>query len=367
MHPIHRLRELGQSVWLDHMDRALVLSGELDRMIEVDGLAGLTSNPTIYQKAIARTDDYDALVRDAPASESAADVFERIQTRDLTLVCDRFRGLYEATNCADGFVSIEVSPLLARDTDASIQAARRLWTAVSRANLLVKIPGTREGLPAIHECLAQGININVTLLFSVPRYCEVADAYFRALERRVRAGEPIDGIASVASFFVSRVDTKVDVLLERLGERGAELRGQIAIANAKVAYEEYERLYSSERWRRLAAMGARPQRLLWGSTSPKNPAYPDLYYVEELIGPETVDTMPLATFRAYVDHGYPDRRLRAERHLAHQELAGLAALGIDLCRANTELEDEGVHAFISSYCAAEGAIAEKRRAFRKSA
>ncbi|MBX3258782.1 MAG: transaldolase [Labilithrix sp.] len=365
MNPIRRLEELEQSVWLDYIDRKLLTSGALDRLVG-QGLRGLTSNPTIFQKAIAGSSDYDELIRSASPSERNASVLERLMVRDLALACDRLRPVYEASGGRDGFASIEVPPRIAEDCAASVEHALRLWTLVQRPNLMVKIPGTRAALPAIESCLSHGININITLLFSVPRYREVVEAYLRALEARVERNDPVERIASVASFFVSRVDTKVDEALDGLeGDRrieGRELRGAIALANAKLAYEEYERMYGSERWARLAARGAHPQRLLWASTSPKDPAYPDLYYVEALVGPETVDTVTPDLFRAYLDRGDPALRLTADRERAHAQVAALARLGIDFGRIADELEEEGIAAFAASYDKALASIADKRRA-----
>jgi len=375
MDPIHRLRELGQSVWLDFVDHRIIESGDLDRLIRHEGLRGMTSNPTIFQKSIAASSDYDALIRGAPADESDGSVFDRLAAADVALACDRFRALYDETDGADGFVSIEVSPRLARDTTGTIREARRLWSSVSRPNAMVKIPGTREGLAAIEQCLTEGININITLLFAIDRYVEVAGAYARALEARLRDGAPIDRIASVASFFVSRVDTKVDAALDRLdvapavgalrGERRRAERGRAAIANAKLAYEQFERIRGSERWQRLAASGARPQRLLWASTSPKDPRYPDLMYAEALIGPDTVDTMTKETFHAFAERGRPEARLPLGRDEAREHVAALAALGIDLPRVADELEEEGIRLFAASFDGALATIAEKRRASRR--
>lgn len=368
MNTIQRLWQLGQSAWLDFIDQALLASGELSRLIQRDGLRGLTSNPTIFQRSIAASADYDELIQGAPSSDSASAILERLMVRDLGAACDHLRPVYDSSDGADGFASIEVAPSLARDTEGSAEQARRLRRSVSRPNLMVKIPGTREGLPAIERCLAEGINVNITLLFSVSRYLEVAEAYLRALETRVARREPIDRIASVASFFVSRVDTKVDKALDGLQgsrrERGKELRGQIAVANAKLAYQEFERMLGGERWQRLAAQGARPQRLLWGSTSTKDPAYPDLYYVEALVGAQTVDTMPTETFRAYLDHGSPEPRLTRDRERAHQQIADLTTLGIDLGEVTRELEEEGVASFAASFDEALESIAEKRRMLR---
>lgn len=367
MHPIRRLGELGQSVWLDFLDHDLLASGELQRLIEQDRLRGQTSNPTIFQKAIASGTAYDDFVRGAPVGESDASVFERIQVREVSAACDAFRRVYEESRGADGFVSIEVQPRLAHDTAGSIEEARRLWSRVGRPNLMVKIPGTREGLPAIQQCLAEGININITLLFSVDRYKEVAEAYARALEARTAEGQSIDRLASVASFFVSRVDTKVDKALDKLTgamlECGRAERGQAAIANAKLAYDAYGRIFAGERWSRLAMRGARPQRVLWASTSTKDPAYPDLYYAEALIGPATVDTVTMETFRAYLDHGQPEVRLPLGVEEAGKHIGALATLGLDFTRMTQELEDDGVSAFAASFDQAVATIANKRRAF----
>jgi transaldolase len=361
MHPVRRLLELGQSAWLDFLDHQIVTSGELRRMIEEGGLRGVTSNPTIFQKAIAASRDYDDLVRAAPPRDSDRAIFERICVRDIQLACDQLRATYDAAAGADGFVSIEVAPALAHDTRGSIDEARRLWSEVSRPNVMVKIPGTREGLPAIERCLDEGININVTLLFGIERYSEVADAYLEALEARVARGAPIERVASIASFFVSRVDTKVDRALDATKDpRARVLRGGAGIANAKLAFERYERIFASERAQRLLARSARRQRVLWGSTSPKDPLYPDLYYAEALIGPGTVDTMTKETFRAYLDHGRPEARLGEAPDEARAHLAGLAELGIDFARVTQELEDEGVRAFAASYDKALAAIADKR-------
>lgn len=361
MNPFQRLRQLGQSVWLDFIDRPLIESGDLDRLI-ADGLGGMTSNPTIFQKAIGKGDGYDDFIAQFPAEESEDSLFERIQVRDVTNACDRFLPLWQSSNGTDGFVSIEVSPSAAHDTQISIDDARRLWAAVDRPNAMVKIPGTREGIPAIEECLAEGININITLLFSVQRYAEVLGAYMNALERRRSRSQPIDRLASVASFFVSRVDTKVDKLLGK----NPDLRGQTAIANAKLAYRHLLRTMDGKRWRALSSAGARTQRLLWASTSTKDPAYSDLHYVEALIGPDTVDTMPLETLRAFLDHGSAEPRLLRHLDPAKAHVANLAKLGIDFSKILRELEDEGVQAFAASWSAALSTIRDRRRESRLS-
>jgi transaldolase len=285
---------------------------------------------------------------------------------DIALACDKLRPVYDASGGTDGFASIEVSPGVARDCPGSVEQARRLWKAVERPNLMVKIPGARPGVPAIESCLTHGININITLLFSVQRYREVIEAYLRALEARVACHDPIDRIASVASFFVSRVDVKVDKALAALPDASRDeasgLRGQIGIANARIAYELYERIYGSDRWKALAARGAHPQRLLWASTTPKDPAYRDVYYVEALIGADTVDTMTPECLRAFLDHGEAQPRLASERPRAHEQLDRLLTLGIDFARITDELEDEGIAAFADSYNKALKSVAEKRSA-----
>jgi len=368
MHPISRLRDLGQSIWLDFIERALFASGEIDRLIERDGLTGVTSNPTIFQKAIASSSDYDAFILGAAGDEPDRAVYERLEVADVAMACDRFAPVYERTAGADGFVSIEVSPSLAHDADGEVQEARRLWKSVSRPNLMVKIPGTREGVAAIERCLAEGINVNITLLFSVTRYADVAQAYLRALEARVGRGEPVGRLASVASFFVSRVDAKVDATLDARAASGGGSRvverGRTAIANAKLAYELYERDFVGHRWERLAREGARPQRLLWASTSPKDPKYGPLYYAEALVGRNTVDTVTPETLREYIGHGNPEERLTRGREEARGHMRRLAELGVDFERTAQELEDEGVEAFGASIDKTMALIAEKRRVRR---
>ena len=366
MNPLRALRELGQSVWLDYLDRSLLASGELDQMIGEDGLSGMTSNPTIFQKAIAGSVDYDGTIAAAPPEESEARIFEHIEVEDVTRACDGFRRVYDETRGADGFVSIEVAPELANDTSRTVDEVHRLWGSVARPNVMVKIPGTLEGLPAIERCLADGINVNVTLLFSVRRYLEVFQAFLRALETRAARGLPLDSIGSVASFFVSRIDTKVDRALDTLtdaGRRGLgrSLRGQIAVANAKLAYRGNRRMIADPRWLTLAAKGARPQRLLWGSTSTKDPAYPDVYYVDALVAPDTVDTMPLETLRAYRDHGKPQVRIHEGVELARAQFETLVNIGVDFDVIAYELENEGVRLFTESHHRALQTIAGKRK------
>ena len=366
--PLTRLHDLGQSIWLDYIRRDMLLDGSQARLIREDGLAGQTSNPTIFQKAIAESDLYDQDIRSA-GSRSPGEVFESIAVTDIRTAADLFRPLYDRTGGGDGFVSIEVEPDLAWDTDGSIDAARRLWREVDRPNVMVKIPGTAEGLPAIRECLAEGININITLLFSVERYHEVMDAWFEALERRAGRDEPIDRIASVASFFVSRVDTKVD---QRIAERLARasdddrgkleaIEGKIGIDNARLAYAAHERRFGDERFAALAERGARPQRPLWASTSTKNPGYPDVYYAEALIGPGTVNTLPPETLEAYRDHGDPAVRIRDDLDGARRRVESLGDLGIDFPAVLEELEKEGVEKFADSFHALLETLEEKRK------
>jgi len=371
MGTLRRLRELGQSVWLDYLDQRLLRSEELAALIADDGLAGMTSNPTILQGAIAGSSDYDETIRGASPSEPDASILERIAARDVAEACDRFLPVWESARGADGFVSIEVSPELAYDTEATMADARRLWSTVARPNLMLKIPGTRQGVAAIEQCLVDGMNVNVTLLFSARRYLDVVDAYVRALEARAARLQALD-VASVASFFVSRVDTEVDRALDalpagRARETGRHLRGCTAIANAKLAYEAYQRVIDSERWGELAAHGARPQRLLWASTSTKDPAYPDVHYADSLVAPDTVDTMTLETLRAYRDHGAPEVRITRGLERAREQLATLGTLGIDFDRVTRELEEEGVRAFVDSHRRALATIADKRRAIAAAA
>jgi transaldolase len=347
--PLLRLGELGQSPWFDNITHDLITSGKLARLIRDDGLRGMTSNPTIFEKAIAGTPVYDDLIRRlADEGRDGPGIFEGIAVEDVRLACDVFRPTYEATGGVDGTVSIEVSPTLGTDTAGTIAEAERLWHSVNRPNVMVKIPGTAEGLPAIEHCLTEGININITLLFAVERYAEVIEAFLRALEARAAKGEPIDRMCSVASFFVSRVDTKVDPQLDRIGDPKG-IRGKTAIANAAMAYQLFERTVASDRWQKLAAKGARPQRPLWASTSTKDPKYPDIYYVEALIAPHTVDTMPPETFEAYRDHGKPEVRIHQAIAEAPAQLAALEASGISLRQVTQELEVEGVQKFGASF------------------
>jgi transaldolase len=346
--PLITLGELGQSPWYDFITRQLITSGELKRLMEQDGLQGMTSNPTIFEKAIGGSEDYDEDIRRLSGEgRNPQEIFEAIAVSDVQAACDVFRPLYDRDSQL-GLVSIEVSPGAANDSGRTIAEARRLWQFVNRPNLMVKIPGTREGLFPIAQCLSEGININITLLFSVERYAEVIDAFLTGLERRAALGQPIDRIRSVASFFVSRVDGKVDPELDRLGDP-KKLRGTAAIANACVAYEMFEKRFAEPRWKALEAKGAFAQRPLWASTSTKDKRYPDTYYVEALIAPQTVNTIPPATFDAYRDHGKPEVRIYQGIARAPGQLAALTENGIDLRKVTAELETEGVASFAKSF------------------
>lgn len=357
--PLVTLGKLGQSPWYDFITRDLVQSGALRRLIEDDGLMGMTSNPTIFEKAVSTSDLYDEEIRRLTAEgKGPAEVFEALAVADVQAACDVFKPLYERTHGVDGTVSLEVSPGVAHDTQGTIAEAERLWKRVARPNVMIKIPGTAAGLPAISHCLAAGININVTLLFSVARYREVIDAFFRGVEERAAVGEPIDRLASVASFFVSRVDGRVDPELDKRGDP-AKLRGTIAIANAATAYAVFEEEFQGPRWQKLAVRGAQVQRPLWASTSTKDPKYPDTYYVEALIGPNTVNTLPPDTFAAYGDHGKPAVRIHDAIERAPGQLEALAGCGIDLAAVTAFLETDGVTKFAASYTSLLAGIAAK--------
>ncbi|HET8626622.1 MAG TPA: transaldolase [Thermomicrobiales bacterium] len=372
-HPANRLLALakvGQSVWLDFITRELVRKGKLQWMIDEDGLRGMTSNPTIFQKAIAGSDDYDdQLAQLAQQGKNAEQIFEGLAVTDIQEACDHFRPLYDRTNGEDGFVSIEVGPSLAHDTAGTIAEARRLWKKVNRPNVMVKVPGTEEGWPAVEQLIGEGLNINITLLFSLRNHEQVMWRYIAGLEKRAAAGQPLDHIASVASFFVSRVDTLVDKLLEqRIAQAsGAEaetlrgLLGKSAIANAKLAYRNYQRIFSHDRFLNVKAKGARVQRCLWASTSTKNAAYSDVLYVDSLIGPDTVNTLPLATIEAFKDHGTVARTLTEGVEEASATLGALAEAGIDYDAVTKQLEDEGVDAFAKSFDELIAGVEQKRK------
>jgi transaldolase len=365
INPLIRLGALGQSPWYDFITRDLIVSGELARLIADDGLRGMTTNPTIFEKAIGGSDLYDEDIRRLAAEgRRPAEIFEALAIEDVRAACDLFLPVYHESRGMDGLVSIEVSPTLARDSTGTIAEAERLWGRIARPNVMIKIPGTREGLPAITHCLAQGINVNVTLLFAVGRYREVVNAFMAGLEQRGTAGKPVSGIASVASFFVSRVDGKVDPQLRQMaGSAGEGLPiAKAAIANACAAYAAFEEVFASARWRALAAQGAMVQRPLWASTSTKDPALPDVYYVEALIADQTVNTLPPATFAAYRDHGRPEIRIREGMAAAGVILRLLADLGIGLDEVTRTLEVEGVASFAGSFDSLMKVIEQKAAA-----
>jgi transaldolase / glucose-6-phosphate isomerase len=357
MNTIEKLTSLGQSLWMDNIQRKLLENGELKALIERGDIRGMTSNPTIFNNAIAKTNDYDsALTPLAWAGWDAEKIFWQLAIEDIRAACDLFHPLYEETNGGDGFVSIEVSPYLAHDTDATVAQVEQLWARVRRPNLMVKIPATKEGVPAIHKSIAAGVNVNVTLIFSLRRYAEVMEAYLSGLEDHLAAGRSIDHIASVASFFVSRVDTKID---PKLPEE-SPLLGKAAIANAKLAYAEYQKTFAGSRWEDLKAKGARVQRPLWASTSTKNPAYPDTIYVDNLVGPDTVNTVPPATLDAVRDHAVAEVTLTHDLDQAQDVINQLEASGISMDVATQELEDEGVKAFADAFTQLLKTIDERR-------
>ena len=376
--PLRELARYGQSVWYDSLRRGILVSGELARYIEEDGLAGLTTNPAIYEKAISGSRDYaEALATLLPRPDlDAKAVYEQLAFHDIQAAADLLRPVYERTARGDGYVSLEVSPVVARDGDATLAEARRLWEALGRRNAMIKVPGTPEALPAIRQLLSEGVNVNVTLLFSRGAYAGVAEAHLAALEARAARGEDLSQLASVASFFVSRVHVLVDALLDALGarpaaagipQRAAALRGRVAIAHAKLAYQDWRALTSSPRWARLRAKGARAQRLLWASTSTKNPRYRDVMYAEELIGPDTVDTMPPATFEAFRDHGRVRPTLEAEVEGARRTLAELADLGVSIDDVTSRLLAEGLRLFAEPFARLLAAIDVRRAALARTA
>lgn len=369
--PLKQLNKFGQSVWHDYIRREEILSGGLKKRIDEDGLLGITSNPSIFEKAIAGSDDYDESIRQYVGEGLAAPkIFEKLAIEDIQNATDVFRGVFERTGGRDGYVSLEVSPLLAHDTQGSIEEARRLFAAVNRPNVMIKIPGTKEGLPAIEQTLTEGININITLLFGIERYSEVANIYLKALEKRVAGGKPIDKLASVASVFVSRIDALVDKQLEaRLAaaktpeerKKVEGLFGRVAVANTKLAYQKYKEIFLTPRFEALAKKGARIQRPLWGSTSTKNPRYSDIMYVQELIGRDTVNTVPTKTMDAYRDHGKPQAdTIEQGLDEARKVIATLPQVGIDLGAVTQQLEDNGVEAFANDYKKLLASIEEKK-------
>ena len=357
---LHQLSELGQSVWIDFLSREMLQSGGLERLMRDDAVVGVTSNPTIFQKAISQGDLYDEQIRAClEETDDPKEIFWKLAERDIGDACDVLRGVWDGTDGHDGYVSIEVDPNLAADTEATIDEAQRLHDQIDRPNLFVKIPATKEGLPAIEEMITRGKNINVTLIFSLERYAEVAEAYIRGLERLVDSGGDPSKVASVASFFVSRVDTETDKRLDEIGGHD-ELKGKLAIANAKLAYQRYKRIFSGGRWEKLAGAGATAQRCLWASTSTKNPAYRDVMYVEELIGPETVNTMPEETIEAFQNHGEVALTLERGIDEARRLFEQLAEAGVDYDDVVRVLEEEGVQKFADSFTELLDGIRAKR-------
>ena len=359
---LHTLADLGQSVWIDYLSRDLLRGGGLERLMREDAVTGVTSNPTIFQKAISAGDAYDQQLRELLEEQSdGPDAFFRLAERDVSDACDLLRPVWEATGGRDGYVSIEVDPNIAYDTSASFEQAKQLHETIDRPNLFVKIPGTEPGLQAIEDSIAEGRSINVTLVFSLRRYEEVANAYIRGIERLLSSGGDPSRVASVASFFVSRVDTEADKRLDEVGTEDAlAMRGRLAIANAKLAYQRYRDLFSSDRWRELELKGATRQRCLWASTSVKNPDYRDTMYVEELIGPETVDTMPEETIEAFQDHGKVALTLEKGVDEAKSVLERVADAGVDYDDVVRVLEEEGVQKFSDSFAELLDGIREKR-------
>jgi transaldolase len=363
MSKLIELEKMGQSIWLDYIQRSLVTSGELKQLVD-NGLRGVTSNPAIFEKAIAGSNDYDEDLKQLINTDQTIEqIYEALAIKDITLVTDTLRSVYDSSSGKDGYVSLEVSPELAYETEKTIAEARRLFETVNRPNVMIKVPATPAGLPAITELIGSGVNVNVTLIFGLDNYKAVAGAYQSGLEKlaasgpEVKGGHPIDKVASVASFFISRVDTAVDKELEKVG--ASELLGKIAVANSKIAYAEYKNILQQPRWQQLADKGARMQRVLWASTSTKNPAYPDNLYVDELIGPDTVNTLPPSTLESFIDHGRVAETLTQGLQEAQSQVAKLADLGIDLKAVTQKLQDDGVVAFARPFGKLLESIAEK--------
>ena len=348
MNPLNKVRNLGQSIWLDLLDREIMRSGKLQSLIDNDDLRGLTSNPAIFEKAISGSSDYDQdIVELSKKEDDNAAIFFEMAIADIQKAADIFKPVYNKTNGEDGFVSLEVSPYLARDTDGTIAQAKDLWNRVNRKNVMIKIPGTKEGLVAIRECLREGININVTLLFGLPRYKEITEAFMGGLEDRLAEGNSIKDISSVASFFLSRIDVMVDPMLK---EKDAEnLKGKIAIASAKQAYQIYLEMISSERFKKLEDNGVRPQRVLYASTGTKDPSFSDVLYVESIIGKDTINTLPIETIDAFRDHGKAEETLTSNLDEANKAMAELKEKGIDIDKITQKLENEGIDKFSEAY------------------
>ncbi|MCA9837269.1 MAG: transaldolase [Trueperaceae bacterium] len=354
MNPLKKLNDFGQSVYMDEIKRSMMHDGYLKTLIERDGLRGVTSNPAIFEKAIAQSNEYDSAIADLAAQgKSTAEIYEDIVIQDIQDAADLFRDLYDANEGRYGYVSLEVAPDLANDTEGTVKEARHLWQRLGRPNTFIKVPGTSAGLPAITTLISEGINVNVTLLFGLERYRDVAWAYVEGLEKAAASGKDISRIASVASFFLSRIDVMLDPMFDELAAKGnataKNLKGKVAIANAKLAYQIYKDVFGSDRWQALANQGARVQRLLWASTGTKNPDYSDVMYVEPLVGQDTVNTMPTSTLDAYRDHGNPADLIEDSVDEAKQVLAEVARLGINMDEITQTLEDEGVDKFIKPF------------------
>jgi transaldolase len=369
---LQQLHDAGQSIWLDFIDRTILRNGDLQRRVRDDALTGMTSNPSIFEKALAEGTIYDDQLRAAPGEVTAMELFELIATTDVRTACDIFRAVYDRTQGADGYVSIEVSPSAANDAQATVSEAMRLWATVDRPNVMIKIPGTVEGAKAVRQAIANGLNINITLLFSIDAHKSVIDAYFAGLEDRVAAGKDIASIHSVASFFVSRVDTEIDKRLDTLVAAHPENRealkalyGKAAIANAKLAYRLFRAETMSPRWKALSAKGATVQRPLWASTSTKNPAYRDVMYVEELIGPDTVNTMPPATIDAFRDHGVVERTVDAQVDAAERTIRALEENGVSMRDVTDKLLADGLASFQKSFDTLLSGLQTKRKALAK--
>lgn len=370
--PLLDLQTLGQSIWIDFISREMISSGKLQRLIEDDGVSGVTSNPSIFEKAITESNDYDEAIHILSLQGKTADeIYQLLTVEDIQRVAGLLRPTYDRTDGQDGFVSLEVSPTLAHDTQGTILEARLLWSLVDRPNSMIKVPATREGIPAIRQLVGEGINVNITLLFGLPRYQEVANAYLDGLEILAGKGRSLKHVASVASFFLSRIDVLLDPVLEKKklarnaqADVASVLQGQVAIASAKVAYQVYKEMFQSDRFTKLEDKGAQRQRLLWASTSTKNPMYNDTKYVEPLIGPETINTLPVETLDAYRDHGQPQQRLEQNISQAYHVLNKLSVVGIDLNTATQQLEDEGVEKFVSALDRLMLSLREKQAAIQ---
>jgi transaldolase len=371
--PLKILENLGQSIWLDYIRRDLMTSGELRQLIDDDGLRGITSNPSIFEKAIAESNIYDQQINDLTLKHKTnSEIYELMSQQDVQSAADEFITVYDKTGGKDGYVSLEVNPHLAHDTKGTIDEARRLWAALNRPNVFIKVPATVNGLPAIQQLISEGININVTLIFGLPRYLQVVEAYLSGLEERVKQGKPVAQIASVASFFIGRIDSLLDPQLEALieseskfAENAKKAHGQIAISSAKAAYHIYNDIFGSDRFKILADKGARTQRLLWASTSTKNPTYSDVKYIEALIGLDTVNTVPPITMDAYRHHGKPELRLAQNLEEANRIMLALPELGIDIDKITQQLEDEGIEKFNAPFDNLMEAIIKKSSAIKK--